>query len=132
VSWFYQDTVFSDPTDYWGFVYVITDLILNKKYIGKKQFWFKKTKIQKGKKKRYLIESDWKEYYSSSSLLQEQVKINGADSFKREILKLCKNKSECSYYEAYYQFKFEVLQQPDMWYNEWISCRITRKHLLGK
>lgn len=132
MSWFYQDAVFSDPKENWGFVYIITDQVSNKKYIGKKQFWFKKTKIIKGKKKRYLIESDWKDYYSSSITLNEQVSKYGKEHFIRQILVLCKNKSECSFYEAYYQFKYEVLLYPDDWYNEWISCKINRKQLLGK
>ena len=32
----------TDINDYMGFVYVITDIVTGKKYIGKKKFWFKK------------------------------------------------------------------------------------------
>lgn len=130
MGWLYDGVVFEQPLDeYYGFVYQITNLTNNKVYIGKKLFWFKKTKILKGKKKRYLAESDWKEYYGSSVTLSEDVKTFGKDNFKREILKLCKSKGECSYYEAKIQFEKNVLLNPDLFYNDWIICRVHRKHI---
>ena len=56
MSWIYQDKQFSDALGNWGFVYLIEDTLRNKKYIGKKQFWFKRYKTVKGKKKRVLVE----------------------------------------------------------------------------
>ena len=130
MGWLYDGVVFEQPLDeYYGFVYQITNLTNNKVYIGKKLFWFKKTKMLKGKKKRYLAESDWKEYYGSSVALSEDVKTFGKDNFKREILKLCKSKGECSYYEAKFQFEKNVLLNPDLFYNDWIICRVHRKHI---
>lgn len=130
MRWLYDGVVFEQPLDeYYGFVYQITNLTNNKVYIGKKLFWFKKTKMLKGKKKRYLAESDWKEYYGSSVALSEDVKTFGKDNFKREILKLCKSKGECSYYEAKFQFEKNVLLNPDLFYNDWIICRVHRKHI---
>lgn len=132
MSWVYQSEPFLDPLGNWGFVYEIQDLNTNKRYIGKKQFWFKKTKTVKGKKKRYLAESDWKDYYGSSEILKEEVAQNGPENFKRTILKLCGSKSECSYWEAKYQFEFDVLLKPEEFYNEWISVKVTRKHMKVK
>lgn len=129
--WLYNGEVFDQPSDeYYGFVYKITNLQNNKAYIGKKLFWFKKTKIIKGKKKRYLAASDWKSYYGSSLLLKADVELLGVDLFKREIVQLCKNKGECSYYEAKLQFDKSVLLNPEMYYNDWIICRVHRKHIL--
>jgi len=129
--WFYNGEVFDQPSDeHYGFVYRITNLQNNKAYIGKKLFWFKKTKILKGKKKRYLATSDWKNYYGSSVSLKADVELLGVDLFKREIVKLCKNKGECSYYEAKLQFDTSVLLNPEMYYNDWIICRVHRKHIL--
>ena len=54
------------PQDCEGFVYVITNLINNKKYIGKKLARFKVTKPPlKGRKnkRRSTKESDWKTYW---------------------------------------------------------------------
>jgi len=130
MEWLYNGLIFDKPSENdYGFVYQITNLTNNKTYIGKKLFWFKKTKILKGKKKRYLAESDWKTYYGSSKLFLEEVNKQGKHLFKREILRLCKNKGECSYYEAKYQFDKSVLLNPDLYYNEWIICRVHRKHL---
>jgi hypothetical protein len=128
LSWLFQDLPFEDPQEYWGFVYIIHDNVNNKKYIGKKQFYFRKTKMVKGKKKRFLVDSDWKTYFGSNAELNEQVKIHGESNFKREIVKLCNSKSECSYHEARIQFENDVLLSEE-YYNAWISVKVTKKHL---
>jgi hypothetical protein len=129
--WFHKEVLFEEPQpEHYGFVYVITNLTNNKKYIGKKLFWFKKTKQVKGKRKRYLAPSDWKLYYGSSKSLLEDVTTLGEQNFKREILHLCKNKGECSYMEAKEQFDQAVLHNPDLFYNDWIIVRVHRKHIL--
>tara|TARA_B100000427_G_scaffold210264_1_gene175258 strand:- start:679 stop:1077 length:399 start_codon:yes stop_codon:yes gene_type:complete len=131
--WFYNDKEFdSTPEEYQGFVYRITELDTGKKYIGKKFFWKPKTLPKNKSRKRKIktrVESDWKKYYSSSKEIQLLVEQKGFDKYKREILKLCKTKGECSYYEAKYQFEYDVLLSKD-YYNELISCRIHSKHLI--
>jgi len=130
MTWYYKGLPFEEPSEeHYGFVYEITNLTNQKTYIGKKLFWFKKTKMLKGKKKRYLAPSDWKSYYGSSKLLNEDVEKLGVDSFRRDIIMLCKNKGECSYFEAKAQFDHSVLYHPDRYYNDWIICRVHRKHI---
>ena len=131
LTWLYEEKPFEDPQEYWGFVYIITNLSNNKKYIGKKQFYFKKTKVVKGKRKRILVDSDWKTYHGSNLQLNEDVKTIGEDQFVRTILRLCKSKSECSYWEAKYQFKEGVLED-DMWYNSWIMVKVHKSHIAEK
>lgn len=126
--WLYNNEEFTEIGDYIGFVYLITNLCNNKKYIGKKNFYFSKTKQVKGKKKRYKVESDWKDYYGSSEILNEHVSLYGANQFKREILRLCKSKGEMTYFESKYQFEYSVLES-DEWYNSYIMCRVHAKHL---
>jgi hypothetical protein len=107
--------------DYFGFVYIITNLETNKKYIGKKFFHHtKKLPPLKGmKRKRTVIkESDWQSYYGSSNILKEELKQHGKDKFKREIIKLCTNKKELTYWETKLQFAYGVLEKPDEWYND--------------
>jgi len=116
--------------NYLGFVYLITNLTNNRKYIGKKLLKFSRTKMLKGKKKRTSIESDWRDYYSSSNELVEDVNEIGNHNFKREILKLCKTKNECNYWEAKFQFENDVLLKPDEWYNGWIMVRVRRSKSL--
>jgi hypothetical protein len=113
---------------YHGFVYIITNVLNGRSYIGKKGFLFSKTKTVKGKKKRIKVESDWKSYYGSNSELQEDVIKQGKENFIREILHLCKTKSECSYREAKEQFDRGVLMS-DKYYNSWIMVRVHKKHI---
>jgi hypothetical protein len=113
---------------YVGFVYCITNLVDNKKYIGKKLFKFKKTKMVKGKKKRLLVESDWKKYWGSNKNLIIDVEELGEDKFTREILRLCKSKGECNYFEAKYQFESSALES-ESFYNDHIMVRVHRSHI---
>ena len=64
-----------------------------------------------------------------SQLILDQIKeAKGVENFKRIIMKLCKTKGECSYYEAKLQFENDVLLN-DEFYNEFIGCKIHSKHL---
>ena len=120
-----------DLSQYQGFVYVIVEESTNKKYIGKKFFWkpkvLPKTKTRK-RRVRTQVESDWQDYYGSSKEVQSLVEQNGKDAYTRIILKLCRTKGECSYYEAKLQFQYDVLLRDDF-YNEFIGCKIHSKHL---
>ena len=132
-QWLYEGQPFDSDMigDYVGFVYLITNLQNDKKYIGKKWFWStKKLPPLKGKKRKRTVvkESDWKQYYGSSEEVKLLLEQHGKDNFKREILRLCKTKGECTYYEAKLQFDFDVLLRDD-YYNEFIGCRIHSKHL---
>ena len=115
MDWQYNGTVFTDvPKGMEGFVYIITNLTNNKKYIGKKHFWTR----QKNKKtgRRQTEESDWKNYFGSCDELKEDVKKIGKEHFLREILYLCPHKKSMSYYETYEQFNRNVLLSED-YYN---------------
>lgn len=132
-NWLYEGQPFDSDMigDYVGFVYLITNLDNDKKYIGKKWFWStKKLPPLKGKKRKRTVvkESDWKQYYGSSEEVKLLLEQLGKDNFKREILRLCKTKGECTYYEAKLQFDFDVLLRDD-YYNEFIGCKIHSKHL---
>jgi hypothetical protein len=134
-DWLYRGEPFSEAPDlekYYGFVYLITNLQTGKMYVGKKLFWHKKTLPPlKGKtrKRRKLVESDWRTYYGSSGLLAEDVANRGVENFKREILHLCLTKGEATYYEAKEQLVRDVLLHPEMYYNDWVICKVSRKHL---
>ena len=116
------------PENAYGYVYLITNTITGRKYIGKKLFWFRKTKVVKGKKKRLKVESDWRDYWSSSEEVKKDVDVLGADKFSREILHICPNKGSCNYLEAREQMDRRVLET-DGYYNGQIQCRVHRTHI---
>ena len=116
------------PDDAYGYVYLITNTISGRKYIGKKLFWFRKTKVVKGKKKRLKVESDWRDYWSSSDEVKKDVDTYGADNFTREILHICPNKGLCNYLEAREQMDRRVLESNN-YYNGQIQCRVHRTHI---
>jgi hypothetical protein len=130
--WVYDDKEFNEtPDEFQGFVYMITELDTGKKYIGKKFFWKPKIlPVTKSRKRRVRtrVESDWRTYYGSNKEVQTLVESKGKDNYKREILRLCKSKGECSYYEAKLQFQYDVLLS-DEFYNEFIGCKIHSKHI---
>lgn len=117
-----------DPK-YIAFVYLITNLTNGRKYIGKKLTKFSRTKTVKGKKKRVSIDSDWQTYWSSSDEVKKDVQELGEHNFKREILHFCISKGTSTYLEAKEQFANEVLENPELWYNGHIQCRVHRNHL---
>jgi len=114
--------------DYVGFVYLIENLIANKKYIGKKLFRKTRTKKVNGRRKKTVAASDWQEYYGSNKDLLEDVKSLGPENFKRTILHMCKSKGECNYLELKEQILREVLET-DEYYNTWIFVRVHKAHL---
>ena len=128
--WMYEGKEFTEaPNNIIGFVYMITNTITGKRYIGKKLFSFARRKSVKGKRKRVRVESDWRDYYGSNKELLHDVATHGFGAFQREILHLCGNKGQCNYLEAKLQFLHGVLEHPDKFYNDWIMCKVHRKHV---
>lgn len=126
-QWTYQGKPVDEiPDDYEGFVYLITNLTNDRKYIGKKLAKFKTSRPPlKGKKnrRRGYKESDWKEYWGSSDKLQADVKKLGTENFTREILYFCTSRAEMSYLEAFEQFDRRVLETEE-YYNGIINVRV--------
>ena len=139
MTWLYENQVVETlPDTCVGFVYLITNLISGRKYIGKKLAQFTKTsyktiKLKNGTKKRKKIksktQSDWQTYYGSSLELLKDIEKLGKENFKREILKYCNSKAECSYIEAKLQFHYGVLESKD-YYNNNIQVRVHGSHIL--
>lgn len=120
------------PDDCEGFVYLITNLTNDKKYVGKKLARFKVTRPPlKGKKnkRRSSKESDWKTYWGSSDHLNADVASLGEDNFIREILHYCQSRGMLSYLEAKEQFDREVLLS-DEYYNGIINVRVGSSKVL--
>ena len=141
MSWYYENQLIEKlPEECVGFVYLITNTVTGRMYIGKKLAKFAKTsykvvKLKNGTKKkkkiRSKIDSDWQDYYGSSDELGKDVVQLGQENFRREIPFYCTSKAETSYIEAREQFTRRVLES-DKYYNGQISVRVHGSHIKGK
>ena len=141
MTWLYQNPpVETLPETCVGFVYLITNNLSGRKYIGKKLAKFSKTTyrtvkqkngIKKKKRIRSKIDSDWQQYYGSSAELSADIEKLGTNNFTREILFYCASKSECSYIEAREQFSRRVLESTD-YYNGHIQVRVHGRQILNR
>ena len=137
-NWLYNDkNDFS--TDYYGFIYKITNLETGKYYIGKKAFFHnKKKKLTKkeiaeqtgpGRKATTRVDqvdSGWEKYWGSSKELLADVKKLGEDKFERLIIKFAKTKKQLTYYELEMQIQCNALFD-DKSYNDNILGKFFKK-----
>jgi hypothetical protein len=149
--WLYQNEVIESieqmPEDTYGFIYQVTHLPTNRKYIGKKVFYFERN-VKLGKrelealkeerkakgiggrapsKKKVTKESDWKTYYGSQAEIKELVSKGKKSDFSREILKFVDNKKHLTYYECKYLFIYEVLENNEEYINDNILAKFYSK-----
>ncbi len=135
MTWHYKGEIVEQlPENIVGFVYIITNITNNRKYIGKKLARFRKSRPPlKGKvnRRKYTVESDWQDYYGSSEHLNQDVQELGSENFTREILYYCTSKAELGYLEAKEQFDRRVLET-DEYYNGIINVRVGGSDRLRK
>ena len=130
--WIYEGRPFTsdDIGDYYGFVYRITNTITQRSYIGRKYFVQKRK--PRGSKRRVTSESDWKKYYGSSEDLKQDIRRDGKDSFRREIISLHTTLGKVNYEETRQLFLHNVLTEAlddgtPKYYNSNILGRYMRK-----
>lgn len=135
------DTVEKFPENCVGFVYKITNIKTGKFYIGKKSLYSNtKKKLTKkeiaehegpGRKpssKRVIKESNWLTYWGSNKTILEEIKKDGTDHFRKEILKFCFNKKQLTYWEVHFQCVEGVLFS-DKSYNDNVLAKFFRRDL---
>jgi hypothetical protein len=134
--WHYDGKVFDsdDIQDYFGFVYLIENLLNDRKYIGRKYFWSFRT--PKGKKRKVKSESDWKKYYGSCPELKGDIEKCGKENFRRTILSLHKTGGRTNFEETRQLFLNGVLTESldngePAYYNSNILSRYFRKDYYG-
>lgn len=115
--WEYPEDI--DVDNSFGFVYLITNLVTGKKYIGKKQF-------HSYKKKKRAAETKWRYYTSSSTEVNQDIRSLGKKNFHFLILQVYQTRGGLVYGEANTQHKLDVLTRADekgnrLWYNRQIG-----------
>jgi hypothetical protein len=135
--WIYNEKPFTsaDIGEHFGFVYLITNLTNQRKYLGRKYFWSFRT--PKGKKRKVKSESDWKNYYGSCPELKEDIKKYNKENFSREILSLHKTLGKCNFEETRQLFLNNVLTEAledgtPAFYNSNILSRYFKKDYFDK
>lgn len=133
--WLYKDKKIYDmsqlPEGTYGFIYLCIHKPSGKSYIGKKALYHnvKKKLTQKelaeqngpGRKSTTKVvqkESDWKTYYGSAKPILELIKQGKQEEFQRKILCIVPNKKLLTYFECKYLFTYEVLENPEDWFND--------------
>ena len=124
--WVFPDGIQTFPDKTFGFIYIISNLINNKHYIGCKMVEKTiKRKPLKGKTKRRIekTESNWKEYTGSSTELNNDIEKLGKNNFKFRIIDFAFSKSHLKLLELLYQLANNVLFRDDF-YNGIINVRL--------
>ena len=106
-DWYYKGEIYNPdfPVNYYGFIYLL-EYDNGMKYIGKKSFWKTKTLPPlKGKKRkrRSMVESDWRTYTGSSKEIPTDVKL-----LHRDILVMANGKQHLSYMEENFLHRADV------------------------
>ena len=140
--WIYNGQPFDsgDIGDYFGYVYLITNVTTGRKYIGRKYFYSRRKPRPDGtnkKRRRVTSESDWKKYYGSSPELKADIKEFGKFNFRREILSLHTTGGRVNYEETRQLFMNNVLTESmddgsPKYYNANILSRYFRKDYFDK
>lgn len=129
VNWFFDGKEIKSIDDCdpkaLGFIYEITNITKNKRYLGRKTI--KKPNytsgVNKGKSKgNYPFTA----YCGSSKSLLEDIK-NG-DKYEKNILRWCYSKAELTYYESQAIYCSGSLLD-DSYYNFWCKATVYSKHL---
>jgi hypothetical protein len=123
--WTIKESLYTTENPF-GFIYMITNNVNGRQYIGKKQCVSRvKRKPLKGKTRNRIDhkESDWKTYTGSSKELNEDIAKHGKENFTFEILEWGGSKWELGYKEIKKQLEYDVLLN-EQFYNGIINVRI--------
>lgn len=90
----------TEEKEYYGFIYLTTNNIDNKKYIGQKN---------------YDLQGRWKNYLGSGIHLRRAIDKYGRENFSREIIEECKTKEELDQREIYWINLYNATESEDFY-----------------
>ena len=91
-----NEKVIQDP---YGFIYITTNMVNGKRYLGQKKF-----------------DAFWKNYLGSGTILKSAIKKYGKENFSRNIVQICYSAEELNKAEYDLTIFLNVVEDPD-WYN---------------
>lgn len=94
-----DDVIYKEIKDPYGFIYITTNLVNGKRYLGQKKF-----------------DRKWKEYIGSGSAFKSAVHKYGKENFLRNIICICYSADELNTVEYELSVLFDVVKSDD-WYN---------------
>jgi hypothetical protein len=151
--WLYKGEVIGSieqmPENMFGFVYEVTYIPTNEKYLGKKVLYFernkrlgkkaletlrleRKSKGLRGKtpsKQKTTTESDWLNYLGSHNRIKQLILEGKSNQFSKKILEFAFDKKHLTYLETKYQFCNQVLENTE-YINDNILGKFFRKDLV--
>lgn len=86
------------------YLYIVTNLINNKKYVGQRNY----TKNKSPEKDNYM---------GSGTLISYAIKKYGKENFSKQIIAICNTQNEIDKLEIDYIIKNNVLNNKNEWYN---------------
>ena len=139
--WLYKGEVIESieqmPENTFGFVYEVTYIPTNEKYLGKKALETLRLERQekglRGKtplKQKIITESDWITYLGSHNRIKQLVKEGKDDKFFKNILEFAFDKKHLTYLETKHQFNNSVLENTE-YINDNILGKFFRKDLVN-
>ena len=138
------------PQNTFGFVYEVTYIPTNEKYLGKKVLYFERNKRlgkkaleilrleRKSKgiggrtpvKQKIISESDWLTYLGSHNKIKQLILEGKNDKFSKKILEFAFDKKHLTYLETKHQFCNHVLENTE-YINDNILGKFFRKDLVN-
>lgn len=87
-----------EDKEYYGFIYITTNHINNKKYIGQKKY-----------------NNNWKTYLGSGVLLSRAIKKYGKENFSKEIIENCYTKEQLNEREKFWIKYYKAVTSDDFY-----------------
>ena len=134
MTWLYRGSLLNDediPLKAAGFVYMLTYLPTGQRYVGRKLLTKSHTRQKNKKIIRSRVESDWRDYWSSSPDIKLLIESEGTDNFVREVLMFADTKGQLNYLEERLLYSIGALES-EFWLNGNIRAKMFKRNIFNK